>query len=406
MDTTTLFIIAAGLVLIAAASTVIRAITTMRHYAGYWELRQDARAIEFFLHGQTFRDLGDLVITGNTHTYRTTLRFSQDENTPGVNIRMDVPANFDMVIVPKDSPITEGGQPFNTGDDHFDQKWAVRSNQPTQAKIFLAGETAFKHVKKLCCSSKTLLNVEEGALELSELTVPDNPAGRHLIDHMESMAVLGKQLALMPGASLVKVERVTPPRPTSKVLVVVITILAICTAVAALASYKHEQKMNAAAYGAEGSPLGIPASEAENIPNLRGWRLAGSPDFDSELVDWLRKNNAQPSGRLDGDFSGEGAGNDHAYLLMNAEGTHRLVVLIANQVKLDHLFPNVALIAKVPKSAIRGIKINMGSPATGNSDGILVVTNKDNLHSGLVLSFNGDSPITAVPENYKSTTLE
>ena len=74
--------------------------------------------------------------------------------------------------------------------------------------------------------------------------------------------------------------------------------------------------------------------------------------------------------------------------------------------EFDETFPNVALIAKVPKTAIRDIKIDTGSPATGNADGILVIKDKDNLHSGLVLSFNGGSPITAVPANYKSTTLE
>ena len=405
METGTLVILAVGVLVIALACAIIPYINLWRRYRGYSEVRRDAAAIAYFLRGQIFRDMNDLVITGNTQTYRTTLRFSRDENTPGVNIRMEVPANFDVMIVPKDTPLPEGGQVIRTGNDPFDAKWTVRTTQPTQARIFIAGSTAIAQIRKLCCSSKTFVNIEPGALELSELTVPDS-AARHIIDHMESMAIVGKQLALMPGASQVKVERVTPPRPTNKVLVAVIAITVACTGITALANHEHTKKMSAAITGAGGSPRGIPPDEALHIPHLQGWRLAGSPDFDPKLVTWLRSSNGHPDGRLEGDFTGGGTGTDHAYLLMNAEGAFRVVVLLGNDVKFDETFPNVALIAKVPKTAIRDIKIDTGSPATGNADGILVVKDKDNLHSGLVLSFNGGSPITAVPENYKSTTLE
>lgn len=405
MDINTILILAVGVVLIALASVIIPYLNTLRRFAGYSELRNDARAIERFLHGQTFRDMGDLVITGNTQGYRTTIRFSRDENTPGVNIRMDVPATFDLTIVPKDSPITEGGQPIRTGNDQFDAKWVVRTNQPTQARIFVAGNAAMTQLRKLCCSTKTFVNLERGALELSELTVPEVSPGRHLVDHMESMAVISKQLTLMPGAAQVKVERVAAPRPTSKVLAVVIVVLAVCTGIAELANYQHAQRMNAAV-GAGGSPQGIPPNEALHIPSLEGWRLASSPDFDPGLVKWLRESNVQPTGRLEGDFAGGGAGDDHAYLLVNGQGGYRLVVLIGQDVKFDQPFPSVELIAKVPKTAIRDIKIDSGSPASGNADGILLVAHKDNLHSGLVLSFNGGSPVTSVPENYKTTTLE
>ncbi len=405
MDTGTLVIIAVGVLVIALASAVIPYVNLRRRFSGYSELRSDARAIAFFLRGQTFRDMDDLVITGNTQGYRTTIRFSQDENTPGVNLRMEVPATFDLMIVPKDSPLPESGQTIRTGNDPFDSKWVIRTSQPTQARIFIAGNAAITQIRKLCCSSKTFINLDNGALELSELTVPDSPA-RHLIAHMESMALVGKQLALMPGAGQIKVERVTPPRPTSKVLVAIIAIVALCTGIAALANYEHTKGMNAAIVGAGGSPQGIPPDEADRIPHLQGWRLTGSPDFDPKLVKWLRASNGDPSGRLEGDFSGGGSGTDHAYMLVNGQGAFRLVVLVGTEVKFDATFPSCALVAKVPKTAIRDISIDTGSPASGNSDGILVVKDKDDLHSGLVLSFNGGSPITAVPKNYKSTTLE
>ena len=99
MDTNTILILAVGVVLIALASVIIPYLNTLRRYSGYSELRDDARAIEYFLRGETFRDVNDLVVTGNTQGYRTTLRFSKAENTPAVNLRMDVPATFDMMIL-------------------------------------------------------------------------------------------------------------------------------------------------------------------------------------------------------------------------------------------------------------------------------------------------------------------
>jgi len=139
---------------------------------------------------------------------------------------------------------------------------------------------------------------------------------------------------------------------------------------------------------------------------LTGWRLSSSADFDSALVRWMHDSDLLPSGRLEGNFVTGGAGNDHAYLLMNGEGAHRLVVIAADHVKLDETLPTVALIAKVPSTTMRSIKIEIGSPASGNSDGILLVRETNNPHSALLLSFRDDSLITAVPADYKTVTLK
>src|SRR5581483_4093622 len=284
----------------------------------------EALAIQRFLRGELFCDSNDLVITGNVDSYRTTLRFSQDEYTPGVNIRMEVPATFDLAIAPKNAESGITGQPIRTGNDAFDPSWVVRTNERTQAKIFLAGDNS--DLYRLCCSSKTFLNVQRGVMELSELTVPEEAPAQHLIAHLQSMGRLGKQLSHMPGASQIKIERVVPPRKTSRALVIVIAVIAVCMGVATLADYQREQKMNSAREGAGGSPRGIPSEEAIRIPNLEGWRLAESPDFDPSMVDWLHSKDVQADGRLEGDFSGSGQAADHAYLLINSEGAHRLVV--------------------------------------------------------------------------------
>jgi hypothetical protein len=60
----------------------------------------------------------------------------------------------------------------------------------------------------------------------------------------------------------------------------------------------------------------------------------------------------------------------------------------------------------VPKSAIRDFQINTGQAASGETDGILLVRNKADLLSGVILSFNGNSPVISVPSNYKAVALK
>lgn len=406
METTTIILVALGLLLIALAGAIIRFVKSARRFAGYSELREDVRGLEQYLSGESFRDGTDLVVSGNLQTRRTNVRFSQAENMPGVNVRMQVPSTFDLLIAPRNSNILEEAQQFRSGDDYLDSRWIFLSNQPTVAQMFISGDRTLTEIRKLCCSSDTLLRFEEGALELSEMIIPEKRLTYHLSAHVESMAWLARQLAQMPDASRLKMERVVPKRRTHRLVVILIVAVALFVGVASLAKYQREKVMVAATSGVGGTPQGIPADEASHIPNLTGWRLSSGADFDSALVRWMHDSDVLPSGRLEGNFVTGGAGNDHAYLLMNGEGAHRLVVVAADHVKLDETLPTVALIAKVPSTTMRGVKIEAGSPASGNSDGILLVRETNNLHSALLLSFRDDSLITAVPADYKTVPLK
>ncbi len=406
METTTILIVASGFFLILVASVLIPYVNLRRRFAGYSEIQREIRVLTSFLRGETFRDGDDLVIIGNVEGNRTTIRFSREDNTPGVNLRMEAPVTFDLVIVPKSFAQIEGGQPVRTGDEKFDYQWKLTTKDRVLAKMFLASQPALQELPKLCCSTKTFLHIDKGYVELSELTVPEGAFSRHLMDHLQSMVQLAKQLALMPGASRIKIDRIVPPRPTSRILAVVITVIAICTGIGALANYQRASRMRAATSGFGGSPEGIPPSEALHIPKLEGWRLSVSTDFDPDLVQWIRNSGAEPRGRLEGNFFAGSTKNDTAYLLTNAQGTHRLVVLTDDTVRFDSTYPSIVLIAKVPKSSIRDFQINMGQAASGETDGILLVRNKADLLSGIILSFNGNSPVISVPSNYKSVPLK
>lgn len=377
----------------------------LRLFRGYSDYRHEARAIEKFLAGQTFRDGTDLVISGNVRTRRTIVRFSQDEHLPGLMIRMDAPAVFNLSLVPKSSTVDAIGLRVKSGIDYLEARRVTRSEDPTMARMFLAEQVAANELCKLCYSSETLVNIEPGVIEYSELTVTQSGLSRRLINHLESMAAIADQLARMPEADRVKLERVVPPRPTGKVVFAVLVVVAVCSCIAGLAQFQRDKRMNAATAGADGAPQGIPADEAARIPDLKGWRLSGSPDFEPGLVRWLQQNDVQPAGRIEGDFLGGGDGTDHAYLLINEEGARRVVIVIGGQVKFDETFPAIAAIAKIPSTTIRDVKLEYGSRPSGNSDGVLLVRDQRNPGSGLIISFNAGSLITAVPENYQATEL-
>ena len=106
-----------------------------------------------------FRDGSDLVVSGSQDKLPVTVRFSYDENTPGLNIRMSVPANFTLTISPKGAQAPgEGKTLVRTGDDMFDARFVTKTDHMAQAKMFVGGKQALSLLQKLCCSSKTFVH--------------------------------------------------------------------------------------------------------------------------------------------------------------------------------------------------------------------------------------------------------
>ena len=129
------------------------------------------------------------------------VRFSYADNTPGLNIRMKAPSTFALSIVPKTAQVSEGGRvAVRTADEMFDARFVTRTDQPTQAKMFLSGKQTLAQLQKLCCSSKTFLTMSNGNMELSELVIPSPYTDRHISDHLDSLLRVAAALGQMPGA--------------------------------------------------------------------------------------------------------------------------------------------------------------------------------------------------------------
>src|SRR5437899_11544396 len=101
-----------ALLIIGALSViglVIFFVQNRRTFAGYEEFSSDARKLSRMLRGELFRDGDDLVMAGNYNGMATVVRFSNSDNTPGLNVRVQAPASFTLAVTP------QGAEPLLAG---------------------------------------------------------------------------------------------------------------------------------------------------------------------------------------------------------------------------------------------------------------------------------------------------
>jgi hypothetical protein len=406
--------IALGIVLVVTVvGALLYSMKVRRTYAGYEELKADAAVLDKRLKGEIFRDGDDLVVSGNFGKLPTVIRFSRQENTPGVMVRMEAPASFTMSVVPKGARATEGRVVVRTPDEMFDARFTTRSDHPTQARMFVGGKPVRTHMQRLMCGSATFFTVTTGALELSELSIPGPLTARHLENHLESLAVLARQLEDMPGAEKVRVTAIKGERKwVTRTAVAIGAIAAIAAVVSATRNPPGSEPAQVEA-GAS-LPEGILPADApqmagvyEQLEDGRSrWRVATDDDFEPAARSWLRGNRETVSGRVEADLSGNGSVRDAGYVLVNQADNTRRVVLLAGGVNVyDGTFPEVAIAARVRKGMLNSITWSGGAPETPDGDGLLIVRERNNPASGLVLFVKDRRILSAVPENWQNLRL-
>jgi hypothetical protein len=387
---------------VSAAGVIITFVRSRMTYSGYGEIVGDIRRLGSSLGGETFRDGADVVVSGSYQKLPAVVRFSNAENTPGLNIRVQAPATFNLSVVPSGAQVTEGGRILvRTTDEMFDARFNTRTDQPTQAKMFLTrGVTGL--LQRLACSKNTFLSVGSGAIELSELVIPATP-GQHAVEHLKAMVKLSEALREMPGAETVKLVTFERERNVAG------RIAMVAGAIVALASIFAAVKVpNRPAVPGVNATLssGIMPLDAIQISNAPQWRVAHADELDGTAVRWLRSNGGEPMGRIEGDFSGSGFGHDIAYLLVTKDGSRRVVLLAGNENRYDTRFPYVGLIARVPKDMVSSVKWLGGKAPQGvTGDGLLLVRDREDGASGMVLFLSGRGVVSAVPVDYPSISL-
>jgi hypothetical protein len=359
---------------IAAAITLIGTIVSFfRHSAtlkGYEDYAADIKRVATSLRAEVFRDGNDVVITGNHQKHPVQVRFSYDENTPGLNIRMQAPVSFTLSVVPKGERATEGRVLVRTTNDMFDVKFATRTDHPTQAKMVIGNRAMMSSIEKLCCSSKTFLTLTRGTIEQSELIIPSPGTARHVIDHLDAMSRLAKGVDDIPGSEAIKVVPYQREK-SAPMFRIALAVGAICTLVAifVIKPTSAQPEIRGVNESSNQAP-GVEPLDSMLIPDLAGFRAAESQDFDSSVAGWA---GSAASGRvpmvIDGDEKA-----DVAYWLVRADGTSRIIVLRNGTKAYDTPYPRVAGVARVPHDNLERIEWKQKPAGIPTGDGFAIVT--------------------------------
>jgi hypothetical protein len=371
-------------------------------FHGYRDIAKDAKAITKLVKGEVFRDGEDLVIAGNFNRMPVTVRFSYQENTPGLNMRMEVPSTFMLSAVPAGTPNPEGRSPVRTGVPQFDSRFSLRSDHPTQVQMFLGSRAVMGEFSKLCCGSKTFVALSKGSIELSELAVPEPYTGRHVMEHVREMGRLGLALGQMPGAESIKIQPIQRDRMlVARAAMAVGMVAAVATVVTGVRARNTPVTVQVE----QGVPAGITPAEANMIPGVDKFRLATTDDFDGAAVTWMRNNGQTASGRVTGDFSGLNDGRDEALILRGPDGSFRVTVLISGERRSDLSYPELAAAARLPKSRLETVQWSGDPPENPDSDGLLLLVKSGDKITPVVLFSKGDKMISAAPANYLNLNL-
>jgi hypothetical protein len=325
---------------------------------------------------------------------------------------MRAPATFTMSVVPKGGKATEGRVLLRTSDDGFDARFVTRTDQPTQARLFVGSKAALPHIQKLCCSSQTFLTITAAGVELSELTIPSPYTAPHIQGHLESMAALAQELHHMPGADAIKIA---PYKKEQSKIIRVALAVGVLTTIVAVVMAMSDRSSNPPAADASNNAVqaassGVPPAEAAQIAGLPDFRLASASDFNADGAAWTRsRTGREVSGRVEGSFSGNEA-TENVYVLVRESGPNagqkRVVMLAKNAVKYDAGYPELAAVGKVPRENFAGIEWVGKPPAPADGDGLLIVRKPDDLRSGTVIYLSGGRTEAAVPVNYLNVGIQ
>ena len=392
--------------IVAAVSLVGVIISTMRKssvLAGYGEYRQEIEKIAKQLKLEMFRDGDDVGLTGNYKYKPVQIRFSYSETTPGLNIRMQAPVSFTFSVVPKGATSTEGRILVRTGDEMFDARFAARTDHPTQAKMLVTSKILRTQMEKLCCSSKTFLTLTTGSIELSELIIPQPYTARHVIDHLDSMAILAEAVDDIPGAEKIKI---TPyQREKSTPIFRIVVAIGAITALAAVFVMGRPPAVNPLEDAGTPAPPGVMPADVNLIINVDRWRAATPDDFPPEVVSWMRTYGVEPSGYFEIDVD-QSELKDYVYFLANDQGQRRVVLLQNRENVFDTIYDDLVAAVRVPRTSVGSIEWKKKLTEEPEGDGLLIVRGKPGELRGMVIFPKQGRIVSGVPVNFQNIELK
>ncbi len=372
-------------------------------FRGYKNIQADVLQLAGFLKTQPVRDGNDVVIAGHLSGVPTIVRFSQKVDTPGLDIQMRVPAAFNLTLVPKTIRSGEGRVVLRTGNALLDRKFNAQTDHPMEVKMLIAGEAILSSFEQLCCSSQTGVSLKNNRMELTEMVIPAF-AGNHVLDHLTSMLTVAKAMREMPGADQIKVEPL-PRQGSSWTIRVALAGGLLCLIALLFAQPYNRPTGGNVNVRLTAQTSGVMPADAVRMQRLQGWHVAGANDFSAVAALFLRAHNLSSSGRVQGDFSGQGSALDNGYLLIDGKGQRRVSLLAAGVVAYDAIFPRADLIARIPKNNLARIQWIVVPQSAPDGDALLVIQNANDPTASLVLLRHGAQTYSARPVDFTRIDL-
>jgi len=368
-------------------------------FLGYKSIEPDVLQIAELLKNQPTRERSDVVVAGYYGGNPTIVRFSHRVDTPGLHIQMRLPATLAFSLVPKTVSSGEGRIVLRTGSVALDRRFTARTDHAVEFKMLAAGNNARAALEQLCCSSQTGVAIKNGTLELGELAIPPFTAN-HVFDHLQSMLMLAKALSDMPGSDQIKVEPL--PRQGSSWPVRIALAGGLVCLIGLLLTQPYNPSAGAnASVSSPSASSGVLPVDAARLQRLRGWHVIQPDEFSLSALRVLRENKLKPTGHIQADFSGRGGDADSAYLLADNNGQKRVSMLADGMVIYDAIFPQMDLLARVPKSSVAKIQWNSPAPRfIPDGDALLAVQNANDPTTSLVLLKHGPQTYSARPADF------
>jgi hypothetical protein len=393
---------------ILALAAMVSALALRKHarhrrlFAGFEGISREVMAIARALVAQAVREDEDIVVAGDYEGYPLRVQFSTVKGSPALQIRMPAPLSFTLCIMPRwiAQPVLGNTTAIPWSfDKAFHNRFRVQTDNREAAHDFLGIRNVRDQIQNLCCSTRTLLMLRSGSIELVHMELPPRVA-QHILQHARSMAALAAVAAEMPNAPVLTMEgRTRRPRRW-----------ALKTAAVLGTSVLFGYVLSAYGFFDVSTTAGQPAGEAQTtkdlqVPVLKNWKLAEIQDFDANLVQWLAAQDQLPVSQLRLDT--EEPEPTMAYLLTGLDGSKRVVLLHHGRLLYDSRFLRLAGIARVPKVAMAQVRwSNTSDPEPlPTSDGLLLVPDTTDVASARILFTIQDRVSAAAPVDFREIIL-
>jgi hypothetical protein len=395
--------------IIPLAGLVIEYFRTRARVHDFSDISKEIKNLMAGLDGELDRDGGDLLVRGSYGNWPVLVRFSRSEDEAGVSIEMPVPTNLTLYCYPVSHEGEEGQVLLRTSDEQFMSHFRLSTNNsPLEVSMIISSPAVLAELSKIT-DSQTYLILENRMLELVERTIIPGNLGARLLNCVRGMARITSEATgahgnAGPMAHPPKRERNWFRLGYFSVSALILIVLLV------------EPVLKRPSRGATAKPLPppvstIPAALATQVPQLQGWHVADTGDFDPDADAWMQQQGQRCSGQISANVE-SAQSQDLAYIFRRPQGplgtnSARFVLFINNQKRYDAEMPRIDAAGRISKSRIGSVEWRGRGPnSEPNADGIILIQRYDDPTSAIVFFMSGPKLLTAVPKDFRNVTLD